>query len=40
VTAAGIAIDEAAALVTGMAGIYRRPDALRRADVLARGQCR
>ena len=40
VTAAGIALDEAAALVTGMAGAHRRPDALRRVDTLARGQGR
>ncbi len=37
VTAAGIPVDEAVALVTGMAGAYRSPDAVRRVDRLARG---
>jgi deoxyribonuclease V len=36
VTAAGMSADEAAALVAGMAGRFRLPDALRRADALAR----
>jgi deoxyribonuclease V len=36
VTAAGIPIDEAAALVAAMAGEYRLPDALRRVDALSR----
>lgn len=36
VTAAGIAVDEAATLVTAMAGAHRLPDALRAADALAR----
>jgi deoxyribonuclease V len=36
VTSAGIAVEHAAALVTGMAGRYRLPDALRRVDALAR----
>lgn len=36
VTAAGIAVDQAAALVTQMAGAHRLPDALRRVDTLAR----
>jgi deoxyribonuclease V len=36
VTAAGIAIGAAAALVEGMAGSYRLPDALRRVDALCR----
>ncbi len=36
VTAAGMPADEAAALVAGMAGRFRLPDALRRADALAR----
>jgi deoxyribonuclease V len=36
VTAAGIPVDEAAALVAGMAGEYRLPDALRRVDALSR----
>jgi deoxyinosine 3'endonuclease (endonuclease V) len=36
VTAAGIPVGEAAALVTRMAGDYRIPDALRRVDKLAR----
>jgi deoxyribonuclease V len=38
VTAAGIPPAEAAALVEGMAGPYRLPDALRRVDALARGR--
>jgi deoxyribonuclease V len=37
VTAAGLSREEAASLVRGMAGRYRLPDALRRADALARG---
>jgi deoxyribonuclease V len=37
VTAAGLAVDEAATIVTEMAGAYRMPDALRRVDALARG---
>ncbi|GAA4708749.1 endonuclease V [Phytohabitans rumicis] len=36
VTAAGIPVDEAAALVERMAGDHRLPDALRRVDTLAR----
>lgn len=36
VTAAGIAIDKAAALVVQMAGAHRLPDAIRRVDTLAR----
>jgi deoxyribonuclease V len=36
VTAVGIELDRAVALVTGMAGRYRLPDALRRVDQLAR----
>jgi deoxyribonuclease V len=40
VTAAGLPRTEAAALVTGMAGRYRLPDALRRVDALARGRQR
>ncbi len=36
VTAAGMGVDEAAALVREMAGRFRLPDALRRADALAR----
>lgn len=36
VTAAGMPADEAAALVVGMAGRFRLPDALRRGDALAR----
>jgi deoxyribonuclease V len=36
VTAAGIPIDDAVALVTAMSGRYRLPDAMRRADALAR----
>jgi deoxyribonuclease V len=37
VTAAGLPLTEAASLVREMAGRYRLPDALRRADALARG---
>jgi len=37
VTAAGLSLTEAAALVTEMAGSHRIPDALRRVDRLARG---
>lgn len=37
VTAAGLPLPEAASLVRKMAGRYRLPDALRRADTLARG---
>jgi deoxyribonuclease V len=36
VTAAGITVDQAATLVTHMAGPHRLPDALRRVDALAR----
>jgi hypothetical protein len=36
VTSAGIPAERAAALVAGMAGPYRLPDALRRVDALAR----
>ncbi|MBX6751022.1 MAG: endonuclease V [Micromonosporaceae bacterium] len=36
VTACGLTIAEAARIVTSMAGPYRLPDALRRADALAR----
>ncbi len=36
VTAAGVPIDEAAALIEAMSGRHRLPDALRRADFLAR----
>jgi deoxyribonuclease V len=36
VTAAGICIDRAAALVTDMAGAHRLPDPIRRVDALAR----
>lgn len=39
VTAAGMAGDAAADLVRRMAGRYRLPDALRRADTLARNAC-
>jgi deoxyribonuclease V len=39
VTAAGLARDEAAGIVREMAGSYRLPDALRRADALARTPC-
>lgn len=38
VTAAGLPAAEAAALVAQMAGPFRLPDALRRADALARGR--
>jgi deoxyribonuclease V len=38
VTAAGLPVAEAASMVREMAGRYRLPDALRRADSLARGQ--
>jgi deoxyribonuclease V len=38
VTAAGLPLPEAAGLVREMAGRYRIPDALRRADALARGR--
>jgi deoxyribonuclease V len=37
VTAAGLTIAEAATLVSEMAGPFRIPDALRKADLLARG---
>ena len=37
VTAAGLPLAQAASLVRQMAGRYRLPDALRRADALARG---
>jgi len=37
VTACGLRIEEAARIVTSMAGPYRLPDALRRVDTLARG---
>jgi deoxyribonuclease V len=37
VTAAGVTVDEAAALVASMVGGFRLPDALRRVDRLARG---
>jgi deoxyribonuclease V len=37
VTAAGLPLTQAASLVREMAGRYRLPDALRRADALARG---
>jgi deoxyribonuclease V len=40
VTAAGIPLGEAASIVRGMAGAHRLPDALRRADQLARGTLR
>jgi deoxyribonuclease V len=36
VTAIGVGVDRAVALVTAMAGRYRLPDALRRVDALAR----
>jgi deoxyribonuclease V len=36
VTAAGVAVDAAAELVTQMAGAHRLPDAIRRVDALAR----
>jgi len=38
VTAAGMAVEQAAAMVADMAGQYRLPDALRRVDRLARGR--
>ena len=38
VTSAGIPAERAAALVAGMAGPYRLPDALRRVDALARSE--
>jgi deoxyribonuclease V len=38
VTAAGMTVAEAAALVRGMAGDHRIPDALRRVDALGRGR--
>ena len=38
VTAAGIPAERAAALVAGMAGPYRLPDALRRVDALSRSK--
>ena len=38
VTSAGLPAERAAALVAGMAGPYRLPDALRRVDALARSQ--
>jgi deoxyribonuclease V len=38
VTAAGLPLDDAAALVQAMAGTFRLPDALRRVDALARGR--
>jgi len=38
VTSAGVPAERAAALVAGMAGPYRLPDALRRVDALARSQ--
>lgn len=38
VTAAGLSLADAAAMVAGMAGPYRLPDAARRADALARGR--
>jgi len=38
VTAAGLPLPDAAGLVREMAGRYRLPDALRRADALARGR--
>ncbi|GAA1788800.1 hypothetical protein GCM10009682_08550 [Luedemannella flava] len=37
VTAAGVPVADAAALVAAMSGPYRMPDALRRVDALARG---
>jgi deoxyribonuclease V len=40
VTAAGLPVATAAALVTDMAGPFRLPDALRRVDALARGGAR
>lgn len=38
VTAAGVPLPSAAALVAAMAGAFRLPDALRRVDALARGR--
>lgn len=38
VTAAGVPVAEAAALVAAMAGAFRLPDALRRVDALARAR--
>lgn len=38
VTATGLPLDDAAALVRSMSGSYRLPDALRRVDSLARGR--
>ncbi|MEV0136586.1 endonuclease V [Dactylosporangium sp. NPDC050688] len=38
VTAAGVPLAEAAAMVAAMAGGFRLPDALRRVDALARGR--
>ncbi|HEY2508730.1 MAG TPA: endonuclease V [Streptosporangiaceae bacterium] len=38
ITAAGMSREEAAELVRGMAGPYRMPDGLRRADAVARGR--
>jgi deoxyribonuclease V len=38
VTATGIALDDSAVLVAGMAGPHRLPDALRRVDALARAE--
>lgn len=38
VTAAGIAAEQAAVIVAGMAGPFRLPDVLRRVDLLARGR--
>jgi deoxyribonuclease V len=38
VTAAGLSLARAAALVTAMSGPHRMPDALRRVDALARGR--
>jgi deoxyribonuclease V len=40
ITSAGIPADRAAALIAGMAGPYRLPDALRRVDALARAETR
>jgi len=37
ITAVGVPLDDAAALVAAMAGPHRLPDALRRVDALARG---
>lgn len=38
ITAAGLDVERAAALVAAMAGRYRLPDALRRVDALTRGR--